>query len=59
MDLLLNGALFLGPFHPLDSLTTASTMLVLSLLIALPPGAMTPMYLVLGPLQGTHRSAHC
>jgi hypothetical protein len=36
----------------------ASTVLVLSLLFALPPGVVTPMSLVLGPLEGARISVH-
>jgi hypothetical protein len=36
----------------------ALTMLVMSMHVSLPPGDVTPMFLVLGPLQGSHKSAH-
>jgi hypothetical protein len=39
-------------------LKAISTALELSILIALPPGVVLLVLLVLGPLQGAHRSVH-
>jgi hypothetical protein len=45
-------------FSSSQLLKEVSDALALSMLVALPPEFMLLMFLVLGPLQGTHRSAH-
>jgi hypothetical protein len=45
-------------FSSSQLVTVSSTVLVLLLLVSLPPGTMTPMSLVQGPLQGARRSVH-
>jgi hypothetical protein len=46
------------PFSSSLLLKAASTVLVLSMLVASRPGAVTPMSSVPDLLQGAHRSAH-